>query len=464
MNPTTTAMQHGKVPPQATEVEAVLLAGIMTDWESYEKVAPLITQESFYLDHNKIIYAAIQSLAKRGRPTDMVMVTQELRDTGRLEEVGGPLAIAQITNKSFLAHSIEDTAKIVAQKFIQRELIRIGMETVQAGFDDTTDIEDQLVALKTKLDEVENIAISTHPGNSQVDTLSGAIREIEEDCANFKVGKPAGVPTGLSLLDIMTGGWRKTNLIILAARPGIGKTSLALHFAKVAARAGEWVNFYGLEMTSTDLMRIQISGECDVRRSDIRDGRLQDQDWDQINMAATRLEKLPIVWYDNAGITVAQIKANTKRNIKRGRCKLVVIDYLQLMTPTDKKNPSREQQISEITGSLKRLALEMKIPIICLSQLNRDASEREPALHHLRESGAIEQDADVVVMPWREEKIYKISILKNRRGSLGKFNITANEEMTRFSNGESSNQQNPPPYQQPVPGPDNRIQPNEIPF
>ena len=205
----------------------------------------------------------------------------------------------------------------------------------------------------------------------------------------------------------------------------------------MAAKAGSFVNFYGLEMKSSDLMRILISGESSVNRLNLRDGQIDNNDWTAINRSLTNFEKLPIIWNDYAGLTSSRIKSNTIRNRKAGKCDLIIIDYLQLVKPTDKK-AIREQQISEISRTLKEIALSENIPVICLSQLNRAAANEKPQLHHLRESGAIEQDADIVIFPWRNEtdNRFYISIAKNRRGTCGDFEIFANEEMTRFDDNQ----------------------------
>jgi replicative DNA helicase len=442
MNPknnTTNQIQMDGVPPQAIEAEEIVLGGLLLDSEAYSRIANILSNpDCFYKEDHRIVFKAIQKLAQSGKPTDPIMVGTELARTGELEAAGGRYGLTMLTKNIARATNIEHHARIVAQTFIQRELIRIGWETARSGFDNSLDIEEQLTNLRNKFTEIENIAISTHTGKTQIDVLSGSIQEIEEDCRRTESGKPAGITTGLKILNRNTGGWRDTNLVILAARPGVGKTSLALHFAIKAAQAGTWVNFYGLEMTSEDLMRIMIAAESGVDRTSLRDGKVSEEEWSRINKATTKLERLPILWYDNAGITSAQINANTRRNKKKGRCGLVIIDYLQLMTPTDKK-ANREQQVSEISRTLKKTALEMKVPILCLSQLNREASEGKPQLHHLRESGAIEQDADVVIFPWWDEEArYQITVAKNRRGTCGTFEIAANEQMTHFSDLDQS--------------------------
>jgi replicative DNA helicase len=199
----------------------------------------------------------------------------------------------------------------------------------------------------------------------------------------------------------------------------------------MAALSGKWVNFYGLEMKSTDLARIQISGQSGINRTSIRDGKLTDLDWSLLNEAIPKLNHLPIIWNDNPGITANHISNITAKNCKIGKCDLIIIDYIQLMTASDKKQ-NREQQISEISRTLKKLALSENIPIIALSQLNREAEGIKPQINHLRESGSLEQDADVIILPWIEEGKYMLTIGKNRRGRIGSIEIHANEEMTAF--------------------------------
>ncbi len=424
-----------KVPPQAIDVEEAVLGALMLEKDAYHTVQAILKPESFYKEEHKKIFNVIKELASKEKPIDLLVVTQELKNRGELDEVGGPLYITQLTGRVASAAHVEFHARIIAQKFIQRELIRIGSELITASFDDNEDIETILSNLKLNISEAEGYSYNSNSGGLQADVCKAAIIEIEKDCQTVKAGKSPGITTGFRDLDYSTGGWRNTNLIVLAARPGVGKTSLALHFAIKAARAGNWVNYYSMEMKKEDLFRIILSGESGVNRSDIRDGTLKDSDWIPINNAVTSLENLPIIWFDYAGITPAQIKANTAKNRKKGKCDIIILDYLQLIAPTDRK-AIREQQISEMSRTFKGIALNENIPFICLSQLNREASETKPQLHHLRESGAIEQDADIVLFPHRdkEDNSFIITVAKNRRGRIGDFKILANDEMTVFEN------------------------------
>lgn len=424
----------GKIPPQDLQIEEAVLGSLMLEADAIHKVAGIITGESFYNENHRKIFEVVKSLSDAGKPIDLLTVTRALIETNLLNEIGGALYITQLTSKVATAAHIEHHARIIQQLSVQRELIKIGTETVTEAYQDGTDIEDLLTSLKQKISAVEDSTLGANTGQSHFNVIRETIKEIEKDCVQAKNGKQPGITTGLRTLNNATGGWRNTNLVIVAARPGIGKTSLALHFAKMAARAGNWVNFYGLEMKSSDLVRIMISGESSVNRTRLRDGYIDTNDWNAINRSLTNFEKLPIIWNDYAGLTSSRIRSNTIRNRKAGKCDLIIIDYLQLVKPFDKK-AIREQQISEISRTLKEIALSENIPVICLSQLNRAAANEKPQLHHLRESGAIEQDADIVIFPWRNEadnKFY-ISIAKNRRGTTGDFEIFANEEMTGFS-------------------------------
>jgi len=424
--------QYGKIPPQAPEVEEAVLGALMLEQDSIHKVNGILTAESFYKEEHQKIFSVIKSLSEKSKPIDLITVTILLKDLNQLDEVGGPVYITQLTSRTASAAHIEFHARIIAQKFMQRELIRISSETQTEAYDDTLDFDDLIVSLKNKISLIEDMSSGSNTGKSQSDVIARTIIEIEKDCILSESGKIPGIPTGLKVLDRATGGWRNTNLIVIGSRPKVGKTSLALKFTLEAAKAGFWVNYYGLEMADTDLMRINLASESEVGRSGIRDGKLEEWEWEKLNRACVTLEKLPIIWDDFAGMTAEKIKSNTIQNKKRGKCDFVVVDYLQLLKPFDKKG-IREQQISLMSRTLKEIALDQKIPVMCLSQLSRLAAGVKPELHHLRESGAIEQDADIVIFPWKDEdeKFY-LSISANRRGITGDFEIVPNAEMTRF--------------------------------
>lgn len=423
----------GKIPPQDLEMEQAVLGALMLEADTIHKISSILTSNSFYDDRHGEIFECIKSLADAGKPIDLLTVNQSLKAKKQWEEIGGPLYITQLTNKVASAAHIEHHARIIQDLFGLREAIKTGEELISEAYEPGADIEDVVSLAKQRFSAIEDSSLGSNTGQSHSEVIRETIREIEKDCIQVKDGKQPGITTGFKTLNNATGGWRNTNLIILAARPGVGKTSLALHFAIKAAQSGKWVNFYTLEMKSSDLMRILISGESSVARTDVRDGKLSQNDWKIINNSLNDFENLPIIWNDWAGLTSSQIRSNTIRNRKAGKCDIIIIDYLQLIKPLDKKAP-REQQISEITRTLKQIALSENIPIICLSQLNREASIGKPQLHHLRESGAIEQDADIVLFPWRHEddNRFWLSIAKSRNGIRGDIEMFANDEMTRF--------------------------------
>ena len=428
---------YGKIPPQAIEVEEAVLGALMLDAYAIHKVTGIIKAESFYRDSHQKIFDTIKSLSDSNKPIDLITVTKALRNNNELDAIGGPVFITQLTSRVASAAHIEHHALIIQQLYIQRELIKIGSETITEAYDENAEIEDLINSAKRKISALEDCTLGINNGKSQSEVFQEMILDLEQDCKEVAKGKQPGITTGIKILNNATGGWRNTNLIIIAARPSVGKTSLALHFAKMAALSGKWVNFYSLEMKPADLLRVMTSGESGINRTNLRDGRIKDEDWNIINsLSGSKFGKLPIIWNSEAGLTSTRIKSLTIRNKKAGKCDLIVIDYIGLVKPFDKK-AIREQQISEISRTLKEVALAEDIPIICLSQLNRQAANVKPELHMLRESGSIEQDADIVIMPWVEEGRYKLAIEKNRRGIKGTFEIFASDDMTVFGDCRS---------------------------
>lgn len=432
----------GQMPPQAIDLEEAVLGALLLDRDAYSEIASIVDVPTFYKKENQLVFAAIKSLATKNQPIDILIVTEELRRLGTLQEAGGPFYVAGLTSRVASAGHIEKHARILAQKHMARELIKVAAEIQKTAYDHDSDVEDLLIYADKAISGIYEGAAIGDTGTNHDAVIAEAFDEISEDCTNAAKGILPGIPTGFDSLDAIVGGWKPGILVILAARPGVGKTSLALQFAKTAGQLGKWVNFFSFEMRKTDLAKIFISGESGVSRTKIRDGKVNAADWDQIyKVGAT----LPIKWIDRTGINVHQIKTIVRKNRKAGQCDMVVIDYLQLLAPTDRKL-IREQQISEMSRTLKEIALSEGVPVICLSQLNREAEKDEPQTSHLRESGAIEQDADIIIFPWRPgynggvvdgepvpETEIKMLVKKNRRGRRGDFKIYANEEMTAFS-------------------------------
>ncbi len=426
---------HGKVPPQAIEVEEAVLGALMLERNAYSTIIGIIDSASFYVEAHQIIFDSIKGLVSKGKPVDLLTVTKELRDKGQLESIGGPAFITQLTRRVASAAHIEAHARIIAEKHYAREMICRASEMIKQAYSDD-DPEILGSQWRKNGDELENIFTVTDSGSSIKNVLKSTITEIETDCLSARENKTPGIPTGLPSLNENTGGWRNGNFIILAARPGVGKTSFALHFAIVAAKAGYYVNFFSLEMNKEDLARILLASESGVYRSYIRDGYLKSDDWGKINTAVSQLENLPIIFKDASGMNVNQIQAAIRKNRKNKRCDFVIIDYLQLVKSTLPK-AIRELEVSEVSRTLKTTALIENIPILTLSQLNRVADGEKPKLSNLRESGAIEQDADLVCFLQNDElrtkNTIRLTVAKHRRGQLGDFDIYCNAEMTQFS-------------------------------
>ena len=427
--------QYGKIPPQAIDVEAAVLGALLLESEAFQSISTIIREESFYKEEHKRLFSVIKSIASENKPVDLLIVTQKLKDCNMFDEVGGPAYITQLTRQVASAAHIQYHARIIAQKHLQREMIKASTEIQTKAYDDMIDVDDIISDWIRRGDELENTSNIADTGVFISDVLAKTIEEIEEDCKRNKENKTTGIPTGFKSFDFSSGGWRPGNFIVLAARTGVGKTSFALFFALTAAKAGYWVNLFSLEMSKEDLARILLASESGVYRSNIRDGVLGTEDWPKLNEAIAHIENLPIIFHDASGINVNQIHAAIRKNKKNSRCDFAIVDYLQLVKPSANKQ-IRELEVSEISRTLKSTALEEKIPILALSQLNRSADNETPKLSHLRESGAIEQDADLVCFLSKQESISNIirfTVAKHRRGRLGDIEIHCNDEMTKFT-------------------------------
>lgn len=440
-----------KLPPQAIEVEEAVIGALMLEPGAFNSVSGILTAESFYKNEHQIIFDTVKDLHSRKRKIDLLTVTQALKDRDLLNEVGGPMAVTQLTRRIVSAAHIQAHARIIAEKYYKRNTIQKATELIKLAFSDE-DIDLIAAQWKESKNSLEDVFMVSDTGTHISDVLKTTIQQIEEDCQKVDSGGIPGITTGFKSLNYTTGGWRNTNLIVLAARPGVGKTSLHLHFALSAAKAGHWVNIFSLEMDKEDLTKILISTESGVNRSMIRDGRGLDQsDWIKINDGLSELEHLPIIFKDSAGLTTLQIESIVQVNRKKNRCDFVIIDYLQLIKSTDKR-ANREQQIAEISRTLKTIAMENNVPVMALSQLNRIKEDEEPGLINLRESGAIEQDADIVCFLYRPESSdwIKLLIAKHRRGRTAELNIYHDHQMTRFSENPFDENE--------IPHPDQRIE------
>ncbi|MDX1665929.1 MAG: replicative DNA helicase [Saprospiraceae bacterium] len=440
----------GKVQPQAISLEEAVLGALMLDKDALAVVLDILNEESFYLDAHKQIYRAMLHLFERSRPVDLLTVTEELKKNGELEMVGGPHYLVELTNKVASSANIEYHARIISQKHVQRELIRLSTQIIRDAYEDTTDVFDLL-------DEAEQGLFSISEGNMRgsVQTMgslaSQALKQLEE--LKKRDDGLTGIPTGFTPLDRLTSGWQSSDLIIIAARPGMGKTSFVLSLAKNAAMDFDKpVAIFSLEMSSLQLAQRLISMESEITSSKLRNGQLEDYEMQQLNLAIERIGEAPIFIDDTPSINIFELRAKARRMKMQHKIELVIIDYLQLMSGgSDNQRGNREQEISAISRSLKALAKDLEIPVIALSQLSRAVEVRggtkRPQLSDLRESGAIEQDADIVSFIYRPEYyqimedeegqslkgIAEIIIAKHRNGALDTIKLRFTDRFARFT-------------------------------
>lgn len=402
-------LEKGKIPPQAVDLEEVVLGAMMIDKKGVDEVIDIIHAEVFYKDAHKYIFEAIVKLFESSEPVDLLTVSGQLKKESRLEAVGGDFYLIKLTQKVASSAHIEFHARIILQKYIQRSLIKISNEIIEDAYSDSTDVFDLLDHAESKLYDVAqgNLKRSVETAQNLVIQAKKKIEEISN-----KEGL-SGIPSGFDKLDRLTSGWQPSDLIIVAARPGMGKTALTLSMARnIAVNSEIPVAFFSLEMSSVQLITRLISSETGLSSEKLRTGRLEKHEWEQLNVKVKSLEKAPLFIDDTPSLSIFDLRAKARRLSSQHGIKLIVIDYLQLMTAGgSQKGGNREQEISAISRNLKALAKELNVPVIALSQLSRAVETRggskRPILSDLRESGAIEQDADIVSFIYRPE-YYKI--------------------------------------------------------
>ncbi len=449
-------MNMSKLQPQARDLEEAVLGALMLEKYAPEKVASYLTKEAFYVEAHQHIYAAIIKLFTEGNPVDILTVTEQLRKDGVLEAVGGPYYVTQLTNRVSSAANIEYHAHIVIQKSIQRQLITVAGEIGEKAFEETSDAFELLDESEKRLFEIKNSSM-TKNYDTVSDLINKAIKEIE----NLKsdVEGLTGVPTGFTELDRMTSGWQNSDLVILAARPGMGKTAFVLSIARNAAvLANKNVAIFSLEMSSLQLVKRLIASEAELSSEKIRSGKLEEHEWQQLHTKISTIEDAGLFIDDTPALTVLDLKAKARRLKRQRGVDMIIIDYLQLMRAEEgnKTAGNREQEISYISRSLKGLAKELDIPVIALAQLSRAVEQRQdkrPVLSDLRESGSIEQDADLVTFIYRPEYygitqdeegndntgLTEIIIKKHRNGSPGSVNLKFIKHFGKFADWGYSN-------------------------
>lgn len=471
-----TTMVYGKVPPQAKDLEEAVLGAIMLEKSAFDVVIEILKPECFYVEAHQRIFRSMQGLAQKSQPIDILTVVEELKSREELEMVGGPYYITKLTNAVVSAANIETHSRIILQKFIQRELIRISGEIIGDAYEDSTDVFDLLDDAESKLFEITNNHLRKN--FDSIDTVLVKTIQRIEDLRN-KNEDISGVPSGFPTLDNITYGWQPTDLIILAARPSVGKTAFALNLARNAAlhpTKPTSVAVFSLEMSAGQLVQRILSAESEIWLEKIARGKLEEHEMKQLYAKGIqRLAQAPIFIDDTAALNIFELRAKCRRLKNKHNVGLIIIDYLQLMSGAgENRNTNREQEISRISRDLKGLAKELQVPIVALSQLSREVEKRKegnkmPQLSDLRESGAIEQDADMVMFLYRPE-YYDITanemgesnkgethvrIAKHRNGSLETIKLKALLHIQKFiedDGGDFGGMSLPPGNWKPVSG------------
>ncbi|WP_207434441.1 replicative DNA helicase [Sabulibacter ruber] len=456
----------GKLPPQALELEEAVLGALMLEKDALTAVIDLLKPQSFYKDAHQRIFKAILALFDKSEPIDILTVTQELRQQGELEFVGGAYYITQLTTRINSAANIEYHARIITEAAIKRDLISISSEVLGRAYEDTTDVFELLDSTEAKLFEVSESNIRKNFDDMQ-SLMHKAIKELESKKSQ-KEGL-TGVPSGFTALDRVTSGWQPSDLIILAARPAMGKTAFVVSAMRNAAvDFNKGVAIFSLEMSSIQLVNRLISAEAELDSEKIKKGNLAEYEWAQLNHKISRLSQAPIFIDDTPGLSIRELRTKCRRLKAQHDIQMVIIDYLQLMSGNaegGKGGGNREQEIASISRALKQLAKELNVPVIALSQLSRAVETRggdkKPMLSDLRESGSIEQDADMVVFLYRPEYygitedemgnptigVGEVIIAKHRNGEVGSVNLKFIGKFTKFGNLEDGFGQGSNPFE-----------------
>lgn len=453
---------YGHIQPQATDIERVVLGALMIDKDAFSIVSEIIKPETFYEPRNQKIYRAIQTLSMNENPVDIMTVIEELKREGTLEDVGGPTYIVDLSSHVASSANIEYHARILAQKYMARQLISFASVIETKAFDETTDVDELMQEAESSLFELSQK--NMRQDYTQVEpVVDQAIKILQKAAANK--GELTGIPTGYNKLDDMTAGWQASDLVIIAGRPAMGKTSFALSLAKnIAVDHQRPIAFFSLEMNNVQLVNRLISNVCEIEGKKILNGQLDDEEWKRLDLNVGKLQTAPIYIDDTPGMSIFELRTKARRLVREKGVEIIMIDYLQLMNANGARFGSRQEEVSTISRSLKGLAKELDIPILALSQLNRTVEGREglegkrPQLSDLRESGAIEQDADMVLFVHRPEyyRIFEdekgndlhgkaqIIIAKHRKGGTGDVLLDFRGEFTRFQNPDSSFKQGGP--------------------
>jgi replicative DNA helicase len=446
----TFSFDDARLQPRAVEVEEAVLGAVLLERDAFERVCDTLSGEMFYEDRNRTVYGAVMALYAKHRPVDMLTVTGQLREDGNLEAVDGPSYISQLADMVASTAHLEYHAEIVRDRYIRRKLIEFSTRSASEGYDESETLDDVLARLNAGVEQLYELLAGKDETSHISAVLKQSIHMAYERMDRAEKGKDIGITTGFARLDRVTNGWKPNGLVILAARPGAGKTAIAIHMAKRAAIRGHKVVFLSLEMGNTELTDRMIVGDSGIDKNEYKSGRIRREDLLKAeNTAFNDLAKLNIYIDATPRQTALTITGKLRLLKKRGQCSMAIIDYLQLVKPST-KGRSRDEEVGEITRELKLAAKELGIPVLLLSQMNREVEKRgnrEPVLSDLRESGSIEQDADVVVFIQRpnadgetemvdtatgKKNIIRLFVRKNRDGMTDVIKITHNESLTAF--------------------------------
>ena len=454
------ANELGKLPPQALELEASVIGALMIEKEAFSSITDLLRPESFYSDQHRHIFEAVQALSAKDAPIDVLSVAEQLKQTGKLEQAGGVIYLSDLTRRVASAAHIRYHAQIIAQKATARDLITAACQIEEKGYDETQDVDELVEEATAKIFE-----ISQRAQKRDVTHIYPVITEAFDRMhkASENEGNISGIPSGFTELDKITSGWQKSDLVIIAARPAMGKTAFVLSMAKnIAVDFNIPVAIFSLEMSNVQLVNRLIMNVCEIEGNKIRNGRLTKAEWDKLDNSIGVLQSAPIYVDDTPGLSVFELQSKARKLVKEHGIQLIIIDYLQLMNANGMSFGSREQEVSIISRNLKGLAKELDIPVIALSQLSRAVEKRDssnsnvdgkkPLLSDLRESGAIEQDADMVCFIHRPEyyKLYddgngkdlrglgQIIVAKHRNGATDEIWLRFIGKYTRFQNEDTA--------------------------
>lgn len=449
---------YGHLQPQAIELERIVLGALMIDSDAFSMVSEALHPETFYEQRHQKIYHAIQSLSMDEKPVDIMTVTEQLKREGTIEEVGGAAYIVELSSLATSSVSIEYHAKILQQKYLARQLISYASKLETEAFDETIDVDELMQKAEGALFELSQKNLKQD--YTQIDpVLTEAVDILQK--ASATTGGLTGIPSGFDKLDETTAGWQKSDLVIIAGRPAMGKTAFALSVAKnIAVDYKLPIGFFSLEMNKVQLVNRLIANVCEITGNKILSGQLSDDEWKRLDSKIRLLTGSPIYIDDTPGLSIFELRTKARRLVREEKVKIIMIDYLQLMNANGMRFGNRQEEVSTISRSLKGLAKELNIPIIALSQLNRVVENREgtgaegkrPQLSDLRESGAIEQDADMVILLHRPEYYglrvddkgndwtgkAQIIIAKHRKGATKDITLRFHGEYTRFENPDDN--------------------------